>query len=515
MLKEKDLIDILTKLRNLPSETEWFEFKEANDNFSTNDIGKYFSALCNEANLHAKDFAWLIFGINDKTHNITGTNYRTDTTRLNSLKHQIAEETTNRLSFIEIYELNIEEKRIIMFQIPPAPISIPIAWKGHYFGREYESLAPLSTYKFEKIRFQKKFDWSAQIVDNASIDDLDEKAIAFARIKFKEGNERKDFYNEIDKWDTITFLNKARLTIESKLTNTALLLLGKPEAKRFLFSNARITYIYINEKGEKEDYEHFDPPFILERDNLLNVLKNKNSKFKILPSNKTLSPTEIYRYDNWTILEALNNCIAHQDYSKEAKIIVTEKANYELTFKNSGNFYYGTIEDYIFLDDFTPPDYRNTFLAETMERIGMIDTIGSGIRRMFNKQKEKYLPLPDYILSDYVELTIFGDNTANEYTSQLFENEDLNTGLIFLLDKKQKGFPITNKDYTYVIISFLKQKKRASRKDIDDILLYQLDNKLAEEQKRKKIRDLLYSLSKKNKIINISGSTKKPVWMLS
>ncbi len=514
MLEKQDLIKILNELRNLPSETEWCEFKTANDNFSTNEIGKYFSALSNEANILDKNFAWVIFGIDDKTHNIVGTDYRKETKRLKNLKEQIGKETTNRHSFIEIHELIIENKRIIMFQIPPAPISIPIAWKGHYYGREHESIAPLSTVKYEKIRNQKRYDWSAQIIEEATIKDLDIKAIEFARKKFKEGNERKDFYDEIDKWDNLTFLNKARLTIDGKFTNTTLLLLGKPEAKRFLFANARITYIYINEKGEKENYEHFDPPFILERDNLLKILKNKDSKFKILPSNETLNPTETFRYDNWTILEALNNCIAHQDYTKEDKIIVTEKANYELSFKNSGSFFYGTIEDYIFLDDFTPPDYRNSFLAEAMEKIGMIDTIGSGIKRMFNKQKERYLPLPDYILSNYVELTIFGDNIANEYTKQLYENKNLNTGLVFLLDKKQKGFSTTNNDYKYVIISFLKQQRRASRKNIDELLFPYFENKLSDKQKKAKVSKILLSLSRNNKIKNISNSTKQPVWTL-
>ena len=310
-----------------------------------------------------------------------------------------------------------------MFQIPPAPIGIPIAWKGHYYGREHESLAALSTYKYEKIRNQKKFDWSAQIAEEATIADLDDKAIEYARQKFKEGNERKSFYTEIDTWDTITFLNKARLCIEGKVTNTALLLLGEPEAKRFLFSNARITYIYINERGEKTDYEHFDPPFLLERDNLWNWLKNKNSKFKILPNDKMLTPIEAYRYDMEVVLEALNNCIAHQDYARQEKIIVVEKANYELTFKNPGSFYYGTIEEYIFLEEFTPPDYRNPFLAEAMEKIGMIDTISKGIRLIFNTQRKKYLPLPEYILSNYVELTIYGDNKNSEYTNLLYNNK--------------------------------------------------------------------------------------------
>ncbi len=515
MFTKQELTKKLSHFRTLTSEKEWFEFKDANDNFSTDKIGKYFSALSNEANLLNKDFAWLIFGIHDKTHEIIGTDYRRNSDRLNSLKKQIGDGTTNRFSFVEIHELIVKSKRVIMFQIPPAPIGIPIAWKGHYHGREHESLIALSTYKYDKIRNQKKFDWSAQIVEQAKVEDLDKEAIEYAREKFKEGKKDKQIYSEIDNWDTVTFLNKARLTINDKITKTALLLLGKPEAKQYLFSNARITYVYINEQGEKTDYDHFDPPFLLERDNLLKRLRNISSKFKILPSDKTLTPIEIRRYNNWIILEALNNCIAHQDYSNQEKIIVTETANYELVFKNTGSFYYGTIEDYIFLKGFTPNDYRNPFLAEAMENIGMIDTIGSGIRQIFNKQKERYLPLPEYILSNHVELTIFSNNQTNEYTKKLYDDKNIDLGIVFILDKKQKSYPIGDKDYKYAIISFLKLKKRASRDDIDNLLINELDDSLTEIQKRRKITNLLYSLSKDEyKIKNISASTKKPIWTL-
>ena len=46
-------IDLQSLLPSLIAgwEGECVEFKEANDNFPTSDIGKYFSALANEANL--------------------------------------------------------------------------------------------------------------------------------------------------------------------------------------------------------------------------------------------------------------------------------------------------------------------------------------------------------------------------------------------------------------------------------------------------------------------------------
>lgn len=107
------------------------EFKEAKETFGLDDIGKYFSALSNEANLKHQQLPWLVFGIKDKMPRaIVGTNFRKNSIKLNSLKHEISQHT-NGLSFQEIYELFLPEGRVLMFQIPAAPAGMPKSWKGH------------------------------------------------------------------------------------------------------------------------------------------------------------------------------------------------------------------------------------------------------------------------------------------------------------------------------------------------------------------------------------------------
>ena len=71
---ENELKDLIRKMI-IDFEDEVVEFKEAKSNYSFNDIGKYFSALGNEANLRDKKEAWLIFGV-DNHKNIIGTEYR-------------------------------------------------------------------------------------------------------------------------------------------------------------------------------------------------------------------------------------------------------------------------------------------------------------------------------------------------------------------------------------------------------------------------------------------------------
>ena len=119
-------------------ENEVVEFKEARTNYSFNDIGKYFSALSNEANLRGLQEAWLIFGISDDKRYV-GTEFRKQGS-LQSLKKEIVNGTNERLTFLEIYELTMEKCRVIAFQIPPAIRGIPTTWQGAAYAREHESI---------------------------------------------------------------------------------------------------------------------------------------------------------------------------------------------------------------------------------------------------------------------------------------------------------------------------------------------------------------------------------------
>jgi len=208
-MTEQELCEILTKLCSEKNETEIVEFKEAKVNYDFSKLGKYFSALSNEANLKGKSYAWLIFGVEDKLHKIVGSQYRKNAKNLNSLKHEISEKTNNRLSFIDIYELFKPEGRVVMLQIPAAPKGIPTSFEGHFYGREGESLGALSIHEYEAIRRQRATkDWSAAIVPDADITDLNPKAIAVARNNFKF--KFPHLADEADTWDDITFLNKAK-----------------------------------------------------------------------------------------------------------------------------------------------------------------------------------------------------------------------------------------------------------------------------------------------------------------
>ena len=517
-------------------EDEVVEFKKAENSFSFDDLGKYFSALSNEANLRDKDFGWLVFGVHDKTREILGTSYKNGMKSLQKLKYDLSQHTTDRNTFRDIYELKVEGKRVLMFQIPAAPRGIPMAWQGHFYARRGESLVALDMSKYEEIRRQTSdFDWSRQIVDGATIAALDEKAIKEAREGYKEHypNQKK----EVDTWSDEVFLNKAKLTIDGKITNAAILLLGKQESLHYINHIGEIVWRLA---GMDNVGQVFTIPFLLTTTEVMH--KIRNYPFKIFPNNSFL-PGEGMKYDNEVILEALHNCIAHQNYAENARIIVIEREN-ELEFRNSGGFYDGTYEDYI-TGERIPIKYRNPFLAQAMANIKMIDTEGFGIHKMFVSQKDRYLPMPDYDKSDSdtVVLTLPGTVIDENYSLLLLENSDIDLATTVLLDKVQKGKPIndeaikmlrkkgliegrkphlfvskqiakvTNKQIEYTlkkgfndaecqewILKALKDHKVLSRKQINELLWNKLPMDFTEEQKMSKIKNLLYKMHRNDEI---------------
>ena len=528
-------------------EDEVVEFKKAENNFDFDDLGKYFSALSNEANLRDKDFGWLVFGVHDKTREILGTTYKNSMKSLQKLKHDLSQHTTDGNTFRDIFELEVEGKRVLMFQIPAAPRGIPMAWQGHFYARRGESIGALDMSKYEEIRRQTSdFDWSKQIVDGATIADLDEKAIKEAREGYKEHypNQKK----VVDTWSDEVFLNKAKLTIDGKITNAAILLLGKPESLHYINHIGEIVWRLA---GMDNVGQVFTIPFLLTTTEVMR--KIRNYPFKIFPNNSFL-PGEGMKYDNEVILEALHNCIAHQNYAENARIIVIEREN-ELEFRNSGGFYDGTYEDYI-TGERIPTKYRNPFLVQAMANIKMIDTEGFGIHKMFVSQKDRYLPMPDYDKSDSdtVILTLPGTVIDENYSLLLLENSDIDLTTTVLLDKVQKGRAIsddaikmlrkkgliegrkphlyvskqiakvTNKQIEYTlkkgfndeeckewIMKALSDHKVLSRKQINELLWNKLPIDYIDEQKVRKIGNLLTKLRKNGFIY----TDEKRLWHLS
>ena len=550
-MKDEELNGLLSQLI-AGWESEVVEFKNVGDSYPTSDIGKYFSALSNEANLRNQERGWLVFGVDNRSRTVAGSTYRAEPDRLNGLKHQIASDTEPGVTFRDIHVLNMPQGRVILFEIPAAPLGIPIAWKGHYYARAGESLTSLGLDKQDEIRSRTRdADWSARRIAEARLDHLDPEALSHARSRFALKHANRFSAKTIAGWSDTVFLDRARLTIERQVTATTLLLLGKPEAAHLLSPHpAQITWRL---EGPEKAYEHFGPPFLLATTALYQRIRN--IQIRVLPDGQLL-PVELAKYDQAIVLEALHNCIAHQDYRRNGRIVVTERPD-QLIFENEGSFFDGKPEDYL-TGQRTPRRYRNPFLAHAMVALNLIDTLGYGIHRMMEGQRQRFFPLPDYDLSQpgAVRMALPGTILDAAYSRLLIQKAELPLEDVVALDRVQKRMPLDDKTarhlkkagliegrkpnfhvsavvasaadakaayiktrgldegyYRKLVGEYLEKFRHASRADIDKFLKSKLSDALDGHQKETKISNLLTRMRKGGEIRN-TGSRKAPRWEL-
>lgn len=533
-------------------EDETVEFKEAGNDFDTNKIGLYVSALSNEANLAERTSGWLVFGVRNKTRSVVGTEYRTDPKRLDGLKKQVNDSTMPSMTFRSIREVTHPDGRVIMFEIPAAPQGMPIAWKGHWYARAGENLTPLSLDKLDAIRGQDQLlDWTAQIVEDAEVSDLSPEAMNVAREAFAEKNASRISRETIESWTDEQFLLHIGVMTKRGLTRAAILLLGKPESAYLL--NPLLAELTWRLVGQESAYEHFTIPFVLATTQLYGRIRN--IRIRLLPPDELIQ-REVEKYDQKSILEAIHNCIAHQDYSRHSRISVTEYPD-RLEFVSVGSFFEGNPDEYA-LGGHVPRHYRNPTLVQAMTQLNMIDHLGYGIEHINRSQASRYLPLPDYDLCtpNEVKLTIYGRVVDEGYTKLLMQDSDLPFEEVLALDRIQKGRPVpsqtlrrlrgkglvegrkphlrvaasvaratgTQVDYLQsrgqsdeyccaLITDYLKKNGKTSRTTLNAIVYPALSVELTDGQKGNKVKNLLGKLSRQGTIRYMSIG-KDPGWIL-
>lgn len=546
-------VALIERLRSLPAETEWVEFKR--NRYEAQELGEYLSALANSAYLASQPRGYLVFGIDDTTHAVVGTRFDPYTAKAKGnqdLMPWLAAGLRPNVGF-EFHVVEHPGGRVVLFEIGPA-LNRPVRFRGAAHVRIGASKTELAKHpEKERALWTRGSDWSAEICEGASLDDLDPGALAAAREQFAVKHPHQA--GDVAGWDDQTFLNKARVLKHSAVTNAALLLLGRGEAATLLSpAVAKISWILKDANNRELDYEHVGPPFLLAGDRLLKRIRNLT--IRTLPSG-TLFPQEMMQYDPWVIREALHNCIAHQDYRLHGFIRVVEFPD-RVLLTNVGDFLPGDVETVI-RQDAPQAIYRNPFLADAMVELNLIDVQGGGIKRMFETQRQRSFPMPDYDLgeSQRVAVSISGRIVDERYTRLLMERTDLDLEQVMLLDRVQKGLPIAREDhrhlkaaglvegrypnlivagaiakatgetgrhildrgldddyYLELILTLIREHGPVDRKQVNQVLMPKLPERLTEKQKHVKIHNLMQKLRRSGRIVN-RGSRTRPEWVIA
>lgn len=424
---------------------EWKEFKNLKNSFCGNekdDVISYVSAIAN------MDGGHLVIGVKDKTLEIVGTDISRLTFNGQPANTQSATfKLTEQCTYLSSEGLSIEEfvtddtqKRVWIIHIPKHLPRRPVLAHKKAWQRIEDSLVEMTGERLAAILEEPIYnakDWSAEIVHDATIDDLDEVAIAKARQMFKKVHSRIPAA-EVNDWSVQTFLSKCGLSRNGGITRATIILLGKYEsAFKLRPAVAQVTWTRRDTNQDVVDYEHFTVPFILTVDEILSKIENLT--LREMPGD-TLFPDTMKQYDDYTIREALHNCIAHQDYELQQRINFVENPGY-LYYSNAGSFIPGTLENALRNEE--PQTYfRNECLCRAMVDFNMIDTVSRGIKKMFSEQWRRHFPMPDYeidAVKKKVVVRIYGNEINKRYTDLLKTNDTLTLWDCISLDAVQKG----------------------------------------------------------------------------
>jgi len=547
-MTEKELHNYL--IINYPIENEkceWKDFKSLKNSVAGNqgnDVISYISAISNMQGGN------LIIGIQDKTLSILGIQHFAGYS-IENIRYRINGNYTN----LDVENFSVTEfttsdtnKIVWIFNIPKHQFRLPVYAHKKIWQRIDDNLVEMTKARLDAIltQIQLNEDWSKVIIDEATIEDLDKNAIEKAKFEFKKRNPK--YSDELNNWSDFDFLNKSKLAIRGKITRTTLILLGKEESEHFLDSCVKIRWNLKTIDNQDKDFEIFSIPFLLSVDEVYK--KIRNLKYRYLRQG-TLFPDEVLRYEPFNIRESLNNAIAHQDYSKGARINVVEFEDDHLVFSNYGSFLPKSVEDVVLKD--TPEEvYRNPFLVEAMKNLDMIETQGGGIRKIFNYQKQRFFPLPDYNFEDNkVKVTITGKILDENFAKILIKNFNLGLDEIILLDKVQKHKEISENEFKHlkklkciegrrpniylsydviestndeglkaeylanrsfddshfkdIIVEYLRKFGKTKRDKIDNLIIPKLSTALTEDKKKNKVTNYLSALRMDGKIVNKPG----------
>ena len=532
---------------------EWKEMKNLKNSFNGkegNDVLSYVSAI---ANMEGGE---LVIGVKDQILDIVGTDLSaltfngftaTPLTATFKLMEQCVNLSSEGLR-VEEFITGDTHKTVWIIHIPKHQPRRPVYAHRKAWQRIADSLVEMTQERMQRILSEPSAvfgDWTANVIEDATIDDLDPDAIRMAREKYTERHERRA--KEIDSWDDATFLNKAKITRAGKITNTAIILLGREESEHFLSPAVCVIRWKLLTKDDKnKDFRNFHIPMIKAVDEITTgYIRNNNYVYTV---SGNIFPENMMRYDVFTLREPICNAIGHQDYGMGARIELLEYEDEKLVIQNYGQFIPNSVEDVV-ENDCPDSRYRNPFLMEAMCNIGMAETEGGGIRKLFVQQRKRFFPMPIYDLSGQkVRCEIQGKVLNENFAKILVNNPTLSLPEIIMLDKVQKreyssltddavallrqkkfvegrrhnlylSFKIVesskhiglkasyikNKSfddayYKKLIEDYLLKFGSASRTDLDELLLDKLPDVLDETQKYNKVTNLLASLRRAGKI---------------
>ena len=372
-------------------ESERCEFKAARSHFDFSRLADYCAALSNEGG------GVLILGVSDAVpRRALGTQ------AFLSLQKTVADVTQQLRIKISANEDCMDGQRVITFRVPGHPIGQPIAHNGRFLMRGGEGLVPMTTDQLKRIMDETVSDYSATIAVGAADDDLHPDAVRRLRALWA----RKSGERSVAALSDTQMLEDLGLTVDGEPTVAALVLLARPESLARLLAQAEVVFEYRSRPGSLRYQQRleFRKGFLLCHDDLWDAVNARNDVHQI---QEGLLVRDIPMFSEDVVREAVLNAVAHRDYSRTGSIFIRQAPD-ALEVVSPGGLPPGiTIDNMLWRQD-----PRNRRIADVLERCGLVDRSGQGVRRMVESCIRESKPRPDYSQTDEYPVSVLLSGTV-------------------------------------------------------------------------------------------------------
>lgn len=345
----------------------------------------YVTALCNEGG------GTLVIGMEDAyPHKVVGT--KQNEGKLGELESNIYRDTQIRPFIYELYEDEANQKgRVLVIEIPPRPVGKLFRFEDVPLMRVGEELKPMSDEMIFSILQEQEPDFSAGICEGVTIEDLDEEAIRIMKQKYATKQKNPSFM-ALSKEQVLSDLN---LTKEGKITNAALILVGKQEVLKERLPQASIILEYRKSESlvPYTNRQVYEQPFYKMIDLLWHDIDLRNDKIDV---NENSYIFNIPYFNEDVIREAINNAIAHRDYRRSSETVIKQYPQ-KMIIMNIGGFPLGVTIENILRVQSTP---RNRLLADVLAKTGIVERSGQGVDKIYKNTLSEGKDEPDYSHSD-------------------------------------------------------------------------------------------------------------------
>ncbi len=404
-MEKNPLTDLVRALLSLARETEWIEFKH--NNADPEEIGEYLSALANAAALKRQKAGYIIWGVDDSTHKLIGTNFKPHGAKVGGqeLESWLANLLHPRPD-VRIYELEIDNVQLVIFEIPAA-LHTPIRFKETEFVR-------VGSYKKKLKEYPEKERELWAIFQNRNFED----ELALGNLSSDQVLGLLDYQTYFEL--TAQAIPSSHASILNRLadekflvpepggkygiTNFGALLFARDLRRFERLSRKALRVIAYNGKGRVETIREMPDAlgYAVGFERAIAFIKDR------LPLNEQLGAAfrkEVTMYPPRAIRELVANTLIHQDFYISGTGPKVEIFSDRIEFTNPGSPLIDTLR---FIDQ--PPRSRNEQLAAFMRRINICEERGSGIDKVIFDIEVFQLPAPDFrVVEDNTLAILYAD----------------------------------------------------------------------------------------------------------